>query len=297
MQLGVAIRGLFLLLFKSLVLIERLLGLPILVVVLLAVEGGLSFEVSSRPFPHLLDVLLHQHGYMYSLILLLSQGFALSFLGSGPRILEGLDHRDVKRRLVVYLVTTEAICILDRASIHAIHDGEPRNRILGLDRMDQHECSVDLLHFSPFASVITTGNSVVCLHILLCRPLDIFQCAQCRLANHLVGFLLDLIEQAMSGSDLITEESSFVCIGDKVLDSDLLGIFRAEVVPINLRYIEKSEALRFFNDCLLHFFLNLLSCEQLPLSLDQLVPLSLCQIVLSCGRLECSFDLLSLLVI
>jgi hypothetical protein len=110
-QLGLAIIVQFLLLFKSFVLIKCLLGLPILVVVLLAVEGGLSFEVSPGPLPHLLDILLHHHENMRSPIRFFPHRFILvffCFLDMGP-VLEGFDHRDVKCTLVVDLITYKTI--------------------------------------------------------------------------------------------------------------------------------------------------------------------------------------------
>ena len=194
------------------------------------------------------------------------------------------------------LVTWEIICLFYRALVDLIHKTEPSQRIRRLYAVNQHRSSVYFAHFH-IAHTILTDSRIVCLHILFCEFFNVFHRTQGWLAKRLVDGLLYRIELVKRWFDLITQSSNIVCIGNQVLDAGLLSILRTKIIPVDFCDVKKSKFLRFLNLwSLLYLFLNLLASKKLPLYLNQSVPLSLCQILLTCGSLESSFYLICFLV-
>ena len=91
--------------------------------------------------------------------------------------------------------------------------------------------------------------------------------------------------------NLFTQRTSLLSIRDYVLNSNLLCILRAEVIPIDLGNVKKTK--RIFLHLNLHLFFHFLTSQKLALLLDKCIPLRLRQIVLPSRRLECRFNLLS----
>lgn len=100
----------------------------------------------------------------------------------------------------------------------------------------------------------------------------------------------------MGLDDLVTQLLRFVSIANQVLNAHFLGICRAEVVPVKLGDIKKTSRLFLAGNCglLLYLLFDFLTCEEFPLTLNQLVPLCLGQIVLTSRRHNHHLKLLSL---
>ena len=210
--------------------------------------------------------------------------------------LEGFGHWDVDLAQVMDKVVEDSIGVFDHSGVHVVHDAQLGKGVRRLNLMDHAHFAIDIFDLDSCQGV-TFNGSVVGLHLGLGGEAHVLLRAQRALCNDLLGAFSYLVKRTVSLLDLVAEGTRLVRVSHQVLDSRLLSILRAEVVPLDLGDVEEAVFLVGHFDLFPNLFLDLFTCEQLPLPFDELVPFCLREIVHSSGCFERLSDLLCLNVV
>lgn len=131
----------------------------------------------------------------------------------------------------------EAIVLHNLALVDIVHETDAHERVVRAHVMNHDHFAVCLGHIESIQVFTFLHLCVVGLHLLQSRILNVILCTEGGFCAQTFRGLLYLVELAMRLQDLIPQLFSFVRIADQSLNSCLLSILWAKVIPVNLGYV------------------------------------------------------------